>query len=128
VEYRDTDRGRLALAERLGAHVVEGPPPRRAGTFPITVDGSGDAAGLLCALRSVEPYGVCTSVAMLFVDTPLPLLEMYTRGVRFVVGRVNARHEMPRVLDLVQAGELCPEVVNSEIVPWEEAPDGILAD
>ena len=128
IDYLDTDRDRLALAERLGARPVEGPPPRRAGSFAITVDASGDPAGLACALRSVEPWGVCTSVAIYFGETPLPLLEMYTRGVRFGTGRVNARPAIPEVLALVEAGSLHPELVNSGVVPWERADEVILAD
>jgi alcohol dehydrogenase len=128
IDYVDTDRDRLSLAERLGARGVEGPPPRRAGSFPITVDASGDAAGLACALRSVEPYGVCTSVAIYYFETALPLLEMYTRGVRFHTGRVNARAVIPEVLALVRSGKLHPEVVNSAIVPWDDAHEAILAD
>jgi threonine dehydrogenase-like Zn-dependent dehydrogenase len=128
VVYIDTNPQRLALAERLGARVVEGPPPRRAGSFAITVDASGDPAGLACALRSVAPYGVCTSVAIYFTETALPLLEMYTRGVRFFTGRVNARPDIPRILELVRAGGLHPELVNSAIVPWEDAAEVLLAD
>jgi alcohol dehydrogenase len=128
IDYLDTDRDRLALAERLGAHAVEGPPPRRAGSFPITVDASGDVDGLCCALRSVEPYGVCTSVAIYFVDPVLPLLDMYTRGIRYVTGRVNARPAMPEILALVQSGRFHPEVVNSSIVPWDDAHEAILAN
>ena len=128
VDFLDTDADRLALAERLGARAIEGPPPRRAGSYPITVDASGDAAGLACALRSVEPYGVCTSVAIYYVETVLPLLEMYTRGVRFHTGRVNARAVIPDVLELVQTGRLQPEVINSALVPWDNAHEAILAD
>jgi alcohol dehydrogenase len=128
VDYLDSDAERLALAERLGARGIEGPPPRRAGAYPITVDASGDAAGLACALRSVEPYGVCTSVAVYFFETALPLLEMYTRGVRFHTGRVNARAVIPHVLDLVRAGRLHPEAINSTVVPWDDAHVAILAD
>jgi threonine dehydrogenase-like Zn-dependent dehydrogenase len=54
VEYLDTDRERLTLAEALGARPVDGPPPQRAGRFPITVDASGQPEGLACALRSTD--------------------------------------------------------------------------
>jgi alcohol dehydrogenase len=128
IDYLDTDADRLGLAERLGAHPVDGPFPRRAGSYPITVDASGDAAGLACALRSVEPYGVCTSVAIYYFETALPLLEMYTRGVRFHTGRVNARAAIPDVLELVRSGRLHPETINSGIVPWDDAHEAILAD
>ena len=51
----------------------------------------------------------------------MPLLPMYTRGVRFVTGRVNARAVIPRVLDLLAGGlDLSPAV--DRVVPWEDAP------
>lgn len=128
VVYLDTDADRLAVAAALGAEVIDAPPPRRAGSFAITVDASGDPAGLACALRSVEPYGVCTSVAIYFTDPTLPLLDVYTRGVRFVHGRVNARAHIEPILALVCAGELRPEQVTSDVVPWDDAAEAIVAD
>ena len=127
VVYLDPDPAHGAVAERLGAEVRVEAYPRRAGEFPITVDASGDQAGLACALRSVTPYGVCTSVGIyLGPDTPVPLFEMYGRGVRFVTGRVNARASLPAVLELVASGRLDPEPVNTAIVPWADAIDGLL--
>src|SRR5206468_9011505 len=61
-------------------------------------------------------------------ETPLPLLEMYTRGVHFFTGRVNARPLIPEILELVRAGGLHPEHVNSAIIPWDDADRAILAD
>ncbi len=128
VDFLDTDPRRLELARSLGARPVEGPPPDRAGEYQITVDASADAAGLACALRSLAPGGVCTSIGIYYNDpTPVPLLEMYGRGVRFHTGRANARADMPAVLELVQAGRIKPELVTSEIVPWERAAE-TLAD
>ncbi len=41
----------------------------------------------------------------------MPLLSMYTRGVKFVTGRVNARVVIPHVLELLAAGlDLSPAV------------------
>ena len=106
VDYVDIDARRLAVAERLGAHAIERPVDgSRLGRYPITVDHSGDVAGLHSALRSTEPEGTCTSTAIYFAaETALPLLEMYTRGVEFRTGRVNARAAIPHVLELVEAG------------------------
>lgn len=128
VDYVDAHPARLATAAALGAHVVEGPPPRRAGKYQVTVDGSGTADGLGCALRSVLPGGVCTSVAIYYADTPVPLLEMYDRGVTFVTGRVNARGDLPDVLELVASGRLAPERVHDAPVAWDDAIDALLAD
>jgi threonine dehydrogenase-like Zn-dependent dehydrogenase len=122
VDYLDADTKRLELAKSLGASPIAGPPPPRAGEYQITVDASADPAGLACALRSLAPGGVCTSIGIYYTETtPIPLLEMYGRGVRFHTGRANARPDMPRVLELVQSGRLHPELVTSEVVAWKDA-------
>jgi alcohol dehydrogenase len=126
VVYLDTDATRAAIAERFGAEVTVGPFPRRAGEFPITVDASAHPDGLACALRSVVPYGVCTSVGIYYTDTTVPLLEMYGRGVRFVTGRVNARAHLPFALDLVASGRLDPTPVTTATVGWADAIDALL--
>lgn len=126
IDFIDTDPVRLALAQRLGATPIDGPPPQRAGRYPITVDASADPAGLACALRSLEPGGVCTSVGIYYADsTPVPLLDMFGTGVHFRTGRANARADMPEVLALVQAGRLQPEHVTSEIVAWRDAAEAL---
>jgi len=122
VDFVATDEPVCAIASRLGAHATPGPIPKRIGSYAITVDASHDPAGLVCALRSLEPEGVCTSVSIYFTDVPLPLLGMYTRGVRFVTGRVNSRAVLPSVLDLVATGRLHPEAVTSSVVAWDDAP------
>ena len=126
VVYHDTDPVRGALAERLGAEVEIGPYPRRAGEFGITVDASADADGLACALRSVTPYGTCTSVGIYYTDVTIPLLAMYGRGIHFVTGRVNARAHLPQVLDLVASGRLDPTPVTTSRIPWHQAIEGLL--
>jgi alcohol dehydrogenase len=74
------------------------------------------------AIRSTEPEGVCTSTAIYFAsDITVPLLEMYTRGITFRTGRVNARAVIPKVLDLVTAGRLEPELVTAAVVAWDDA-------
>jgi len=46
---------------------------------------------------------------------------MYTRGVRFVTGRVNARALIPEILEVLAAGcDLAPVV--ERVADWEEAP------
>jgi alcohol dehydrogenase len=126
VDFVDSDRSRLELAERAGARAIEGPPPERAGDYAITVDASADVAGLSCALRSTAPGGVCTSVGIYYEGSvSIPLLDMYGRGIRFHTGRVNARADMPDVLELVQSGRIKPEAITSEVVPWDRAAEAL---
>jgi threonine dehydrogenase-like Zn-dependent dehydrogenase len=128
VTYLDEDEGRLGIAEQLGAEVVEGPPPRRHGNYPITVNAGLSREALACALRSTEPGGICTSVGIFFEpETPVPLLEMYTTGVHFHTGRCHARPVIPRILELIGEGRLHPERVTSNVVAWEDAPEAVLA-
>src|SRR3954447_22310142 len=128
VVYVDGEAGRLDVAADLGAEALaRDPEPRRVGTFPITVDFSGTADGLHLALRSTAPSGHCTHAAALFgEDTPLPMLELYTRGVHLHVGRAAARPAIPAILRLVAAGRLHPERVTSEVVAFDAAADALL--
>ena len=124
VRYTDTDAQRCAAAERLGADVTrhEGPWPTRFERAPITVDNTGDADGLACALRSTDDYGTCTSVAPQFAAaTPVPLLAMYTKGVTLHVSRADSRRFLPAVIDLVTSGCFDPAAVPTTVVPWDQA-------
>jgi alcohol dehydrogenase len=126
VTYLDTDAERLRVAEELGAHVEEGEPPLRLGPYPVTVDAGASRESLACALRSTEPGGDCTSTGILFEpETPLPLLEMYTTGVHFHIGRAQARPAMPRILELVAKGTLRPGLVTSRVAAWDDAPGAV---
>jgi threonine dehydrogenase-like Zn-dependent dehydrogenase len=136
VVYADADAGRLERAAALGAEVIEVPVgddgapawPKKLGRFPVTVDASGHHGGLHAALRSATPDGTCTSVAIYFEPaTPLPLLEMYTRGCTLHTGRCHARALIPEVLALIAAGRLDPALVTSAVVGFDDA-ETALAD
>jgi len=131
VVFADADPSRLEVAATLGADTIDVPTgengrpawPARLGRFPITVDASGDHRGLHAALRSTAADGTCTSVAIYFEPaTPLPLLEMYTRGCTLHTSRVHARDVIPDVLELVAAGRLDPARVTSAVVGFDDAP------
>jgi len=123
VDYVDTDAQRLAAAEKLGAVVHDRAKPDKSwARYPVTVNTSADAELLAATLRATWPDGVCTDTGIYYQPTvDLPLLAMYTRGVKFVTGRVNARVVIPQVIDLLAAGlDLSPAV--DRVVPWEDAP------
>ena len=124
VDYVDTDSLRLSAAEKLGATVHDRPKPDKTmGPYPVTVHTSADPAVLAATLRVTWPDGVCTDTGIYYQGTvEMPLLPMYTRGVRFVTGRVNARAVIPEVVELLEAGcDLTPAV--DRTVPWDAAPD-----
>lgn len=123
VDYVDTDPIRLAAAEKLGATVHDQLKPDKSwDPYPITVHTSADPDLLSAVLRATWPDGVCTDTGIYYQGkVEMPLLPMYTRGVHFVTGRVNARAAIPDIVELLAAGcDLMPAV--DRIVPWEDAP------
>jgi threonine dehydrogenase-like Zn-dependent dehydrogenase len=129
VRYVDSDRDRLEAAATLGATTEERPEewPRRFERALVTVDNTADADGTVTTLRSTEPYGTCTSVAIHFAPTtPLPLLEMYTRGITFHLSRADSRRYLPEVLEMIAAGRLDPAGVPTTVVPWDRADEAWL--
>jgi alcohol dehydrogenase len=126
VVYADADDARLSIAAQFGAETVEGPPPKAYGEFAITVDASASHAGLHAALRSTEPGGVCTSTGIYYEQTtPMPLLEMFTKGITFITGRAMARPVIPAILERVAAGLLRPDRVTSGVVAWDDAAEAV---
>jgi threonine dehydrogenase-like Zn-dependent dehydrogenase len=121
VDYVDTDPHRLAVAEKLGASVHDRRQPDRSwDPYPVTVHTSAEPDVLAATLRATWPDGVCTDTGIYFQAVEMPLLPMYTRGVRFVTGRVNARAVIPDILETISAGcDLGPAV--ERVVPWDDA-------
>lgn len=125
VDYIDTDETRLAHAEAIGANVIAGPPPQKMpDRYLVIVDASGNPDGLKCAIASTEPYGHCTSVGIYPFDIPLPLLQMYSKGIHFTTGRPNAVHDLPAVVDLVASGAVDPDTITT-FAAWDESPEAL---
>jgi alcohol dehydrogenase len=101
--------------------------PRRFRTHAITVDCTGDPAGLAAVVRSTEAYGRCTSASIYFGgDTPMPMFDMNMKGIRFDTGRVNGSTLLPEVLSLIAQHGLTPETVDATVVRWEEMDAAML--
>jgi threonine dehydrogenase-like Zn-dependent dehydrogenase len=122
VDYIDIDQNRLAIAEKLGAVVHDREKPDKATEpYPVTVHTSADPSVLAATLRVTWPDGVCTDTGIYAQGSvQMPLLPMYTRGVRFVTGRVNARAVIPEVIKLLAEQNLSPTV--DRVVAWDDAP------
>jgi len=124
VAYLDQDASRLAVAAALGAEPLEGAPPRKAGSFPITVDASGTEAGLRCALNSTAFDGWCTVPSVYLEDPSLPLFSMYSRCCTLHTGRAHVRPAIPQVLEATARG-FDPSLVTSSVVPWDDAVEAL---
>ena len=124
VIYLDQDPDRLAIAAALGAEVIEGSLPKKAGSFPITVDASGTPDGLRCALNSTAFDGTCTSPSVYFEDPSIPMFSMYSRCCTLHTGRAHVRPAIPVILGLISDG-FDPSFVTSAVIPRRDALDGL---
>ncbi len=143
VLYLDDDPVRRAAAARLGATaeplslsdrrpksaVAAGGSPLNTSVaseqFDITVDASGNVDALDFVISSTAPNGVCTSVAIYFGPTPIPLTKMYGKGITFITGRVHARANLPDVLEACAHGHFHPEHVTARVVPFSQAVEAM---
>ena len=120
VLYLDDDHDRRRVAELLGAETMSGPPPRKVGSFPVTVDASGSGPGLRCALESTAFDGTCTSPSVYLTDQEVPMFSMYSRCCTLHTGRAHARAAIPHGLDLVAAG-FAPALVTTDVIDFDDA-------
>ena len=122
VDYLAPSGSALAIAERLGANVIEAPYEGRRGPYEITVNSTLDVEALRLALASTAPGGVCTNQGPFpGGDVPLPIASMYTRGVTFETSRVQSRAALPAVLDLLAERRLRVHEITTRTVDWDEA-------
>ncbi len=131
IDYLDHDPRRLALAKDLGASATiavgrDAPRTSLESQYDVAVDARGAPEELALVLRSLAPAGVCVSVSMYVRETPLPLLDMFLRGVHLETTPTNIRAHLPRVLALVQAGRIVPDRVMTEVRPWEDLPAALV--
>jgi len=124
VTYVDVSSARRDLAERLGAKTIANVDGMRLGRYPVTVSTDATARGLRLALDSTDRGGVCTDTGAFSGDVPLPLCEMYRKGVTMMTGHADSRTHMPDVLDLVATRRLDPSMVTTATASWDQAPAG----
>lgn len=123
VTYVDADPANCAVAEQLGATVINEHPVAKYASHPIVVHSTVDADILRTAVRSTAGEGVLTNAGPFFTDVSLPMLEMYTKGITFVTGRVNARALMPAALELVTSGWFDPAPMVTQTATWDDAAE-----
>jgi threonine dehydrogenase-like Zn-dependent dehydrogenase len=132
VDYADTSHARLDVAERLGANPIQIAPGERGlrigaamhrERYAISVDARSSTASLHYAIRALAPGGICSAVGFYVRrGTPLPLWEMYMKGVTLEIGLSHARASLPATLDLIASGRFDPGLVTSLVADWQDAP------
>lgn len=128
VVYLDDDMERRSRAELIGARCAShGDPlgPR----FDIVVDACGDPAVLAQTLSYAAPEAIVTSVTI-YLDgpVPLPLREMYFKGITFRTGRPNTRPAMEHVLGLCRGGSFKPDAVPATVFDFDRAVEAWVSD
>jgi threonine dehydrogenase-like Zn-dependent dehydrogenase len=119
----------LERAEAIGARPVTTDFGRHHARYPLVVDCGTRGEGLLHAIDSVDNEGVLHSVSYYLDPTiTLPLGKMYTRGLRFFIGRAHSASLLPEVVGLIAAGRLDPAPITTCVIGWDEAPDRYLDD
>ncbi|NGO66957.1 alcohol dehydrogenase catalytic domain-containing protein [Streptomyces boncukensis] len=115
VRERAAQLGMVPLAPReLG-------PRQRA---RLVIDRSCHRRGVPLALSLTRPEGVCASTGGLHRVARVPYLTSFGRRVTLQLGDSHNQAAVPRVLELIAAGELRPELVISRTAPFD---DGVRA-
>ena len=126
VRYVDDDAGRLATAAALGAEADELAAFSPDGLeYELTLNAAGSREALRHAILATAPGGRCESMAFHFRDVELPLLTMHLRCVHFRSSLSNARTHMPDALRLLASGRLRPELIRTEVLPFDDAADAM---
>lgn len=129
VVYLDFDSVRLSQAKALGAEVrlTRYEADMQVGDqFPVTVDASNLPEGLIHALNSTAPSGICTGVsAGAQIMNGFPLVELYMKGITYNISRVQARAEIEAVLDCARCGQISHEKVITTNVPFSMAAEAM---
>jgi alcohol dehydrogenase len=128
ISFASDDPFALDTAARLGAESLPVDQwPKRFDTHDITVDCTNHPAGLAAVVRSTAPFGTCTSVSIYFApETPMPLSDMYMKGIEFHTGRVDSAAQLDRLLALVGSG-LDPNAIDPAVVAMDDAPEAFTA-
>lgn len=129
---------RLALARALGAtatsdarsteEIAEFARGRTRGQGArVVVDSVSNTESMQAAHGSVRPGGTIACLGMDHFMGKTPTLNWYDQFVRNITvsgGLVHAGLYIPRLLELLAAGEIDPSPMLTDILPLEEGPDG----
>jgi alcohol dehydrogenase len=97
--------------------------------FDIVVVAHAARAMLERAFNAAAPGAVVTSVAPTFDGPPdLETRSLYHRGVTWIIGRPDCRHGRDGALAAWAHSGFQPNVVPTEVVAWNQAPEAWSSD
>jgi threonine dehydrogenase-like Zn-dependent dehydrogenase len=127
VRYVDRDPTRLELAAGIGVETSTLEDFQAdEHEYEITVNASDSKTALRNAILATAPGGHCESMAFHFADVPMPLLAMHLRCVNFRTSLCNARPHIPAVLELLSSGRIHPELIQTDLLAFEDAAESLL--
>src|SRR5690606_1739948 len=113
IDYIDDSNERLEQARLCGADNVYEFSSDIKEQYDIVVEAKSDKHGLFKAIKHVRPYGLISSSGIYLKKMKMPLIEMYSKGVTFRTGLANARADAEKVLKLIAAQKLNPDLVTT---------------
>jgi threonine dehydrogenase-like Zn-dependent dehydrogenase len=126
VRYVDPDPKRQQLARDFGAEasaLADFSADER--QYPISLVTHPDKDALHAALHATEPGGHCENLGFHFTEIHMPLLAMHLKCLNFRSSLSNARSYMPAVLQLLSSGRINPQLVVTQVLPFDTAADAL---
>jgi len=124
VTYVDESAERRQVATGYGAKAIGSIAYLPDGEFDIIVVANPSGLCLTTAFDRIAPGGLITSVTPTLQDIePIDTRTLYSRGVRWPIGRPDCRHCHNGVMDVWANHGFCPEHVPTTRVAWNEAPE-----
>jgi alcohol dehydrogenase len=96
--------------------------------YDVTLNATNDVSGgtMRDCLRATAPGGHCENTVLHFGDAiELPLMTMHLNCVTMRSALSNARSYMPSVLELLSSGRIRPQLVASEVLPFDTAAEAL---
>ena len=127
VTYVDTSEQRLARAEAFGASSRPWKTGMRSrDRYDLIIHAAGEPDSLRFCLEAAAPEAICENLAIFFEPVELPLFNMHLSGVHLHSGFFHARPFMPEVLDALADRTIDPRLVETEVVPFDDAPTALV--
>lgn len=126
VDYIDNDIERIQLAGALNADNVYTSFSQINKKYDLVIDASSTQKGLSNAFKNVRNYGTVSSSGIYIKKTPISLIDLYAKGVKFKIGFANSRTDAIKALELIKLKNIDFGRATTKLETWENAIDAFL--